>query len=128
MQNSLISLLVLFAYSTAAFGNDDGSYSSLNRLHVAMQVRSFPTPVDGKITLWMQETATEGRLRVADIDEWRASHTRTFFNASDSTHDLCNIVIISKNGKHIRFVDPRKEDVSASRGDVVALMLAEKAK
>ena len=53
--------------------------------------------------------------------------TGTFFNATDS-HDLRNVVIISNDGKHIRFVDPRKEDISASRGDVVAILLAAKAK
>ena len=127
MNPKVVSLLILLAFSTTSIGNDDSNYAALNQLHLAMQVRSFPKPVDGKIALWMQETPTKGRLRIADRDDWPVSATSKFFDASDLRHDLHDIVIISENGKHIRFVDPRKEDIVASRGDVVAILLASEA-
>ena len=122
-------LLVLFTAATT-FGNDadEGSYSALKRFHQAMQVASFPSPAPGKICLWMQETPTEGRLRIADINQWPASATAKFFDAHRIRHDFRTIAIISNNGKSIRFVDPRNEDVNASRGDVVVILLSEKAK
>ncbi|MEZ6136787.1 MAG: hypothetical protein R3C53_17975 [Pirellulaceae bacterium] len=128
MQTKIVSLLMLLAFSSTSIGNNDSNYSALNRLHLAMQVRSFPKPDDGKIALWMQETPTKGRLRIADRDDWPVIATIKFFDASELTHDLHNIVIISENGKHIRFVDPRNEHIIASRGDVVAILLASKAK
>lgn len=62
MKPRIIPFVILFAIATTTSGNDDNSYSALSRLHLAMQVRSFPTPIDGKIALWIQETPKSGRL------------------------------------------------------------------
>lgn len=127
MKPRIIPFVILFAIATTTSGSDDNSYSALSRLHLAMQVGSFPTPIDGKIALWIQETPKSGRLRVADIDHWPASATSKFFNVSDLTHDLSNTVIISNKGKQVRLVDPHNKDINATRGDVVAILLNAKA-
>ena len=51
-----------------------------------------------------------------------------FFDAQAPKNDLRNIVIISENGLSVRFVDREKQNVVASRGDVVVILLTDIAK
>lgn len=102
-------------------------YSELKRLHSAMMVSSFPTPTADGIQLWIQHSSSRGTSRTADLDQWPVSATPKFFAADCLKHDLKNIAIISKNGLSVRFVDILNEDPVVTRGDVVAILLSERA-
>ena len=126
----LLLLLALLSTSRTVYCDEPSKrhFDELTRLQEAMKLSSFPTPVKDRIQLWMQESQTSGRRRTADVNEWPVSATVIFFHANASRNDLKNIAIISDNGKSVRFIDPKKENLAVTRGDVVAILLAANAK
>ena len=126
----LLLILTLLSTSPSVYCDESSerNYSELMRLQAAMGLSSFPSPSKDRIQLWMQESHNRGKLRTADRDEWRVSWTVSFFAADPLRNDLKNIAVISDSGKSVRFVDPRKENLAVSRGDVIAILLADHAK
>ena len=122
---SLLSLLTAASIQDTATTD---AYRNVNRLHAAMEISSFPKPIEGKICLWLQESPIRGRLRVLDAEKWPVRATARFFNARSNKNDLKKIVVISDNGRSIRFVDSKENSVVASAGDVVAILLNDDAK
>ncbi len=123
-----ITLAVLSLLTVASGPNDtaaNDAYRYLDRLHDSMKISTFPKPSEGKICLWLQESPKSGRLRVLDVKEWPVSATARYFDARSTKNELERIVVISDNGRSIRFVDSSKTTLAASDGDVVAILLKE---
>lgn len=138
------SLLILSIVSLSALGSTYGSepigtrYSQLRRLQVVLDLPSFPEPSQDGIQTWKQTTHSQGLVNKFDFTKFPMegyegmplSTFVKFYGGKAMNIDLTNVVIISGNGRSVRFINfaEGEADVVVKRGDVVAFLFANKSK
>ncbi len=141
MKTNLFALpIVILTFVVPTHGGEPAGtqYSRLNRLQSALNLPSFPEPSQDGIQTWKQKTRSDGMAHKFDFTKFpmegrEEMSLRTFvkfYGGNAIKSDLANVVIISNDGRSVRFVDfeARKSDISVKRGEVVAFLLAETAK
>lgn len=139
-----ITLLTPILLLLTAFGSAHGddldmpSFPQLRRLLAVLDLPSFPLPSQDGIQTWKQETSSRGmankfdfnKFPLTNYEEMPVSTFVKFYGGRSMNNDLANVVIISDNGKSIRFVDleHRHEDIVLRRGDVIAFLSKQEAK
>ena len=135
MKIRLLTLtLLLFTALGSTHGDDldKPSYAQLTRLLAVLDLPSFPPPTLDGIQAWKQETCTGGvtnkfdfsKFPLSTYEEVSASIFVKFYGGRSMNNDLANVVIISNDGRSLRFVDldNKNEDVALRRGDVIAFL------
>jgi hypothetical protein len=141
MKAGVLALAIVFltAIGSTYGGEPPGiDYSGLKRLRAVLDLPSFPKPTQDGIQAWKQETRSHGLVHKFDftkfpLDGYGEMPLRDlvkFYGGNAMRNDLGNVVIISDNGRGIRFVnvEDRGVDVAVKRGEVVAFLLSENAK
>ena len=134
-----ITLVFLTAFGSARGEEHVGpSYEQLRRLLAVLDLPSFPSPSADGVQTWKQETQSSGVAHIFDfnkfphstVDEIPMSSFVQFWGGWQMENDLDNVVIISDNGKSIRFVDFNyaRQDVALRKGDVIAFLIKQKVK
>ena len=138
--NALASLiLVLSTFGSIQGADSNGAnYSQLKRLHVVLELPSFPSPSQDGIQTWHQRGASHGVVNKFDFtkfplntyDELPLSAIVKFYGGKNMSNDLTNVVIISNAGRSVRFIDFNESTgtIGVRRGEVVAFLLTEAAK
>lgn len=138
MKLKLLGLLIvtLFALELTNGSVCSGmDYVQLKRLQAVLDLASFPEPSRDGIQTWKPLTPSRGAVNKFDFtkfpmqgyEQMQLETIVKFYGGKAADHDLTNVVIISQNGRSVRFVDYAKRgaDVVVKRGDVVAFLLSE---
>jgi len=139
-----LKLFTLFVVTPLALGLTNGSecsgtdYAQLKRLQAVLDLASFPEPSIDGIQTWKQLTPSRGAVNKFDFTKFpmqgykkmQLKSVVKFYGGKAAEHDLTNVVIISQNGRSVRFVDYTKPgaDIIVRKGDVIAFLLPEETK
>ena len=134
-----LSALFLAAFG-AIFRNDclGADYSQMKRLQAVLELPSFPKPSREGIQTWLQKSSSIGVVNYFDFTKFPLKGNEElplntfvkFYDAKNTKTDLANVIIITDDGRTIRFLDfgNHNENFVVKRGDVVAFLVDEKAK
>lgn len=134
------SAIVVLTVFGSIYGDEPigTKYAQLKRLQAVLDLPSFPEPSQDGIQTWQQKTRSHGTVNKFDftkfpLDGYGEMPLRTFvkfYGGNAMENDLANIVIISSDGRSVRFVnfEGRDANVTVKRGEVVAFLCTEKAK
>lgn len=135
MKIKILTLTIAFLTASQSIHGDEfdrSNYTQLRRLLSVIDLPSFPPPSQDGIQAWKQETGTRGVANEFDFnkfpfntyEEMPVSTFVKFYGGKAMNNDLANVVIISDNGRSIRFVNLERqtEGFALRRGDVVAFL------